>query len=151
MRNRKSRNPLSILFVLWMVIIIVAIILSIVHTIGWILITVTIAGVSYRAGKQGGIKQINAQTQKLQTNSRYGKPQPYRGGSYHETYAWGPNDPGSPRGPVMELDAVSPYPPNMTADEANERVTGDPGSLRARLLRDKLGGAHNLFGSNDDK
>lgn len=167
--TRKRNHTLRYVLALWGLLIILAVIDTIVHEIGFFFVNIVIAAVAYSAGQRNVLSRARANTRKIETNARYGKSN-----AAHNSYAWGPQgwpntpgwsspqpgvwvrddfgpgDPDGSRGPVMELDAVSPYPPNMTADEANERVTGDPDALRARLLRDKLGGVHNLFRSDND-
>jgi hypothetical protein len=178
--TQKRNHHLRYALVLWAIIIVLALIVTVLREIGWIIATAVIAALAYRAGQKNVITQTRNRTRKIRANSQYGrnpqqmpfteeeflnteinpsgKPEPWPGQN-HDSYAWEPS-PSSPAdtrgGPVWELDAVSPYPPGMASDEENERVTGtlravqDDETKRARLLRDKLGGVHNLFGDDDN-
>jgi hypothetical protein len=121
-KHSHTKRVLLFALILWGAVFAVSITETIYHTAGWIILTAIIAAGSYHAGKRNMLARARRHMRKLDANARYGhnrEPgQAYRGGSL-------------PREPVETMDAVSPYPPEMTS--------------RARLLADPLSGARKLY------
>jgi hypothetical protein len=129
-KHSHTKRVLLFALILWGAVFAVSITETIYHVAGWIILTAIIAACSYYAGKRNMLARARRHVRKLDANARYGHnrepslPEAYRGGSL-------------PREPVEAMDAVSPYPPDMT--------TG----MRARLLSDRLSGVRKLSDSDD--
>lgn len=125
-RNKRISGITRFAIFIWSLVIIVTAMTTILHALGWIIITAIIAAGSYYAGRQDALKRARAQMRsrkRLRQNADYGKAAPaYRGGSL-------------PREPVEDTDAVSAYPAELTS--------------RARLLRDPMSGVRKLFDSDE--
>lgn len=129
MPNRKHRNSMfHFALLLWAIIIILAVVETVFHAIGWIIASLILAILAYRAGKLNGAARVN----RLRTNARYGL-----------------------RGPVVDLDAVSPYPPGFTETDDPAMTTLRPGAwipdeVRDQIINDLLSGARPLRRKGDE-
>jgi hypothetical protein len=137
-RVRKSR---AIRWILagWIFILVMGVILTALHFIGWIIATTAIAGLAYSAGRYPQWKHDKAvittnseRLRKIRVSSEYGK-------------AWRSSE-ITPTGRIDYMDAVSPYPDEMRIP--GKSVTSD---IRNRIIADLRSGARPLTdGDTDD-
>ena len=107
MTRRRKSHAMRYALTAWAVMIVVALGITVLHVIGWLIITAVISAGTYALGHSQA--PARAPGRKLAANAAYGKPgaaQGYTGGSL-------------PRQPVTELDAVSAYPADLTRARRN--------------------------------
>lgn len=104
----------------WAVIIMAALGITVLHVLGWLIVTAAISAGTYALGRRhAGTRPL---TGKLGRNAAYGQrsaAQGYTGGSL-------------PRQPVTDMDAVSAYPAELTSRRA--RANGWTAPSRSILL-----------------